>query len=119
MLMLLLLLCSATAAEMLISDNLLYLGTKTVQLPSFTPLNTCSPPPHPELYGWNFDEYFPVYLPDVQELRFAVTGLVRGRVITCGGKYCLTHLYMLLLQTCLVCKHTNRSETVVNPVILG
>ena len=54
---------------MLFTPDLLYLGSKTVELPSFSPLPGCTAPPHP-----------------VQGLRRAVTAVVEGRVITCGGE---------------------------------
>jgi len=50
--------------------DLIYLGRAPLfELPTFSPLYDCSIPPHP-----------------VEELHDAVTGLVEGKIMTCGGR---------------------------------
>jgi len=49
--------------------DLLYFGDTIVELPSFEPFTKCKVAPHP-----------------VKDLGVAVTGLLDGKVITCGGK---------------------------------
>jgi len=53
-----------------VSPSLLYLGSKTLQLPSFSPLPGCTAPPHPDANC---------------NVEYAVTGLVGGKVLACGG----------------------------------
>ena len=50
------------------SSGLLYLGTKTVQMPNFTVKSNCPTQPYP-----------------VAGVAYAVTGIVNGAVMTCGG----------------------------------
>ena len=51
------------------SSELLYLGSTIVKLPSFEQLFKCKLPPHPN-----------------KELTKATTGVLDGKVITCGGE---------------------------------
>ena len=60
--------CDKTYSHFSPSIDLLYLGTKTVQLPFFTPITYCTTSPNP-----------------VKELGGVVTGLVQGKVFTFGG----------------------------------
>ena len=48
--------------------DLLYFGNKIVELPSFERFTKCKVAPHP-----------------IEELGIAVTGLLNGKVVTCGG----------------------------------
>jgi len=48
--------------------DLLYFGNKIVELPSFERFTKCKVAPHP-----------------IEELHIAVTGLLNGKVVTCGG----------------------------------
>ena len=50
------------------SSGLLYLGTMTVQMPNFTVKSNCPTQPYP-----------------VARVTNAVTGVVNGAVMTCGG----------------------------------
>ena len=50
------------------SSGLLYLGTMTVQMPYFTVKSNCPTQPYP-----------------VARVTWAVTGIVNGAVMTCGG----------------------------------
>ena len=51
-------------------SDLLYLGdSNIVELPSFSPVTSCSVKPHP-----------------VSGLRYAVTGIVDGEIMVCGGQ---------------------------------
>jgi len=53
-----------------VSPILLYLGSKTLQLPSLSPIPGCTAPPHPDANC---------------NVEYAVTGLVGGKVFACGG----------------------------------
>jgi hypothetical protein len=53
-----------------VSPSLLYLGSKTLQLPSLSPIPGCTAPPHPDANC---------------NVEYAVTGLVGGKVFACGG----------------------------------
>ena len=49
--------------------DVMFLGENAiVKLPSFRPISNCSFPQHP-----------------IQELKYAITGLVDGKIMTCGG----------------------------------
>ena len=71
--------------------DLLYLGDQIVQLPSFTPLPSCSPPRKPvnpmhDEWSW-----------------MSMSKVVNGEVIACGGEYkyliCQVQVKQLLIGT--------------------
>ena len=65
--------------------DLLYFGDTIVELPSFEPFTKCKVAPHP-----------------VKDLGVAVTGLLDGKVITCGGEILKDKLIPFRLTFCLL-----------------
>jgi len=63
--------------------DLLYFGNKIVELPSFERFTKCKVAPHP-----------------IEELGIAVTGLLNGKVVTCGGldRYGSSNFYVFRLE---------------------
>ena len=63
----------------LFAIDLILLGGETIaELPSFTVKSDCDVPPHP-----------------LEGLEYAVTGIVEGKVMTCGGEFYLKRFSLI------------------------